>query len=42
MVFTYKLTDFISQTATSTLLRDPVPAISQPEKIGLRPEYFEQ
>ena len=42
MVLTYELTDFISQTATSTLLSGPVPAILQREKFGLRPEYFEQ
>ena len=41
MVFTFKLRHFIPQTATSTHFKDPIPAISQLEKFGLRPEYFE-
>ena len=41
MVFTFKLTHFIPQTATSTPFSDPIPAISYLEKFGLRPENFE-
>ena len=35
-----KLTHFIPQTAASTTLRDPIPAISHLEKFGLRQGYF--
>ena len=41
MVFTFKLTHFITQTATLTPFRDPILAISHLEKFGLRPQYFE-
>ena len=40
VVFIFKLTHFIPQTATLTPFRDPNPAISHLEKFGLRPEYF--
>ena len=41
MVFTFKLRHLIPQTATSIHFKDPIPTISQLEKFGLRPEYFE-
>ena len=40
MIFAFKLTHFIPQTAASTTLRDPIPAISHLEKFGLRQGYF--
>ena len=41
MVFTFKLTYFVPQIATSTPLGDTNSAISYLEKFGLRPEYFD-
>ena len=38
MVFTFKLTHFIPQTATWSPFRGPIPEISHLEKFGLRPE----